>query len=1094
MKFNFIVPGSVNPADAVKQIHAFVVAHPGSVTGIEGPNEVNNFPITYRGLSGTVAAQAYQQDLYAAVKADPVLKGIPVLSFTDFPVSKAASDADNIHFYDKIGGQPRASISGAAADAQAVDPGKPVAITELGYQTSIPAGVANNWEGVDENTQAKLILNSVLDYAQLQTGKLYLYQLLDAYSDPQNTNIENHFGLFRLDNTPKPAATALHNLTTILSDSGSDASQFNPGGLAYSLSGMPSSAYSLLTQKSDSSYQIVVWNEPDIWNEQTHQPITIASSPVTVQLDQVFSTVQIFDPVSGTAPVQTLRDVSSVSLSVADRPFIIQVSGATGSGTSAPSNGAAGVATTVGTGPDKLVLKISEDAYKGDALYTVSVDGQQVGGTLTAHAAHGSGQSDTLTVQGSFGSGPHTVSLNFLNDAYDGSPALDRNLYLDAASYNGTAIAGGSLTFLNPGPQQFAVPGTSTGTGTSTGAAGVATTVGTGPDKLVLKISEDAYKGDALYTVSVDGQQVGGTLTAHAAHGSGQSDTLTVQGSFGSGPHTVSLNFLNDAYDGSPALDRNLYLDGASYNGTAIAGGSLTFLNPGPQQFAVPGTSTGTGTSGAVATTVGTGPDKLVLKISEDAYKGDALYTVSVDGQQVGGTLTAHAAHGSGQSDTLTVQGSFGAGPHTVSLNFLNDAYDGSPALDRNLYLDGASYNGTAIAGGSLTFLNPGPQQFAVPGTSTGTGTSGAVATTVGTGPDKLVLKISEDAYKGDALYTVSVDGQQVGGTLTAHAAHGSGQSDTLTVQGSFGAGPHTVSLNFLNDAYDGSPALDRNLYLDGASYNGTAIAGGSLTFLNPGPQQFAVPGTSTGTSAGTGTGAGVATTVGTGPDKLVLKISEDAYKGDALYTVSVDGQQVGGTLTAHAAHGSGQSDTLTVQGSFGAGPHTVSLNFLNDAYDGSPALDRNLYLDGASYNGTAIAGGSLTFLNPGPQQFAVPGTATSASGVATTSALMKTGAVDAAPSAPTVTLTHDTGTGGAHITSDGLLTYGPSMSVDTLHYKLDNGAFTTTAPVLAIDGSADGQHTITVNETSAAGLTSPDATLVFTLDTHHLTSGVHTV
>ncbi|MCJ2022473.1 hypothetical protein MKK84_34585, partial [Methylobacterium sp. E-065] len=319
------------------------------------------------------------------------------------------------------------------------------------------------------------------------------------------------------------------------------------------------------------------------------------------------------------------------------------------------------------------------------------------------------------------------------------------------------------------------------------------------------------------------------------------------------------------------------------------------------------------GNSAPVATTVGTGPDKLVLKLSEDAYKGDAQYTVSVDGQQVGGTLTAHAAHvpvSTALADTLTVQGNFGAGPHTVSVNFLNDAYD-RPGNDRNLYVDAASYNAAAVANSSLTFLSPGPQQFAVPGTAASTGAP--ATTTVGTGPDKLVLKLSEDAYKGDAQYTVSVDGQQVGGTLTAHAAHVAGSTaldDTLTVQGNFGAGPHTVSVNFLNDAYDG-PGNDRNLYVDAASYNGAAVANSSLTFLNPGPQQFAVPGTAA------STGAPATTTVGTGPDKLVLKLSEDAYKGDAQYTVSVDGQQVGGTLTAHAAHVAGSTaldDTLTVQ------------------------------------------------------------------------------------------------------------------------------------------------------------------------------------
>ena len=50
---------------------------------------------------------------------------------------------------------------------------------------------------------------------------------------------------------------------------------------------------------------------------------------------------------------------------------------------------------TFGTGPDSLVFQISEDAYangdgisdaKGDATFTVSVDGKQIGGTFTAAA------------------------------------------------------------------------------------------------------------------------------------------------------------------------------------------------------------------------------------------------------------------------------------------------------------------------------------------------------------------------------------------------------------------------------------------------------------------------------------------------------------------------------------------------------------------------------------------------------------------------------------------------------------------------------------------------------------------------------------
>ncbi|MDO9709699.1 carbohydrate-binding domain-containing protein [Paracraurococcus lichenis] len=475
------------------------------------------------------------------------------------------------------------------------------------------------------------------------------------------------------------------------------------------------------------------------------------------------------------------------------------------------------VLRTIGTGADSLVLKISQDAYQGSAQYTVSVDGKQVGGTLTAGAAHAAGQDDTITVHGDFGIGAHTVTVNFLNDAFGGTAATDRNLYVDGITLNGKAVAGGNATLLAAGPVNF---------GFTKAATPVTTTIGTGADSLVLKVSQDAYQGSAQYTVSVDGKQVGGTLTAGASHAAAQDDTITVHGDFGVGNHTVSVNFLNDAYGGSAAADRNLYVDGVSLNGKAVAGASATLLAAGPVDL-------GFAKDGSVSTTIGTGADSLVLKVSQDAYQGSAQYTVSVDGHQVGGTLTAGASHAAGQDDTVTVHGDFGAGNHTVSVNFLNDAYGGSAAADRNLYVDGVSLNGKAVAGGSATLLAAGPVDF-------GFAKDGSVSTTIGTGADSLVLKVSQDAYQGSAQYTVSVDGHQVGGTLTAGALHAAGQDDTVTVHGSFGTGAHTVTVNFLNDAFGGTAATDRNLYVDGMTLNGKAVAGGNADLLGAGPVDFA--------------------------------------------------------------------------------------------------------------------------------------------------------------------------------------------------------------------------------------------------------------
>ena len=96
----------------------------------------------------------------------------------------------------------------------------------------------------------------------------------------------------------------------------------------------------------------------------------------------------------------------------------------------------------------RLILKISQDAYQGNAQYTVSVDGKQVGGTFTASASHAAKQSDILTLKGDWTAGAHKVEVKFLNDAYGGSAATDRNLYVDAATYNSKDVAGAAQAIL----------------------------------------------------------------------------------------------------------------------------------------------------------------------------------------------------------------------------------------------------------------------------------------------------------------------------------------------------------------------------------------------------------------------------------------------------------------------------------------------------------------------------------------------------------------------------------------------------------------------------------------------------------------------
>ena len=218
---------------------------------------------------------------------------------------------------------------------------------------------------------------------------------------------------------------------------------------------------------------------------------------------------------------------------------------------------AAPASVTTGSGSDTLTLAMSEDAYLGDAEFTVAVDGVQQGGTFTTTALHNASATQNFVFEGNWAPGAHTVTVDFLNDAYGGSSALDRNLYVNSITYDGTntnqaAELGGD------GPVNFSVTDTTAVpvTVTTPPATSAPVTTGSGSDTLTLAISEDAYLGNAEFTVAVDGVQLGGTFTATALHSASATQNFVFEGNWAPGAHTVTADFLNDAYGGSSALDR----------------------------------------------------------------------------------------------------------------------------------------------------------------------------------------------------------------------------------------------------------------------------------------------------------------------------------------------------------------------------------------------------------------------------------------------------------------------------------------------------------------------------------------------------------
>src|SRR4051794_33689042 len=335
-KFDFLVSsalpqlGTAGLQKYIVSLEKFVASHPGSISAIEGLNEANHQPFSYNGSSSLGAAAQFQSALYQAVKADGTLSSIPVFNlslayndpqgYSQLGNMSGSVDFANAHAYVSTSLTTSSSLAATLSAVSTAAPGKPVVITETGYTTQ----ANTQYLGVDETVQAKSILNTLVDAYKAGVSATYLYEMFDRDSSANNTDPEANFGLFNSDGTPKLAATAIHNLTTILADDGKGGQQ-PTGPLNYTLSNMPASGSSMVLGKSNGAYELVVWAEPKLWNDAADAEISNPPQTVTVNLGGVHHSVKVYDTLTGTTAIASYTDVSTITLPVSDHPLIIEI-------------------------------------------------------------------------------------------------------------------------------------------------------------------------------------------------------------------------------------------------------------------------------------------------------------------------------------------------------------------------------------------------------------------------------------------------------------------------------------------------------------------------------------------------------------------------------------------------------------------------------------------------------------------------------------------------------------------------------------------------------------------------------------------------
>jgi hypothetical protein len=220
-------------------------------------------------------------------------------------------------------------------------------------------------------------------------------------------------------------------------------------------------------------------------------------------------------------------------------------------------------------------------------------------------------------------------------------------------------------------------------------------------------------------------------------------------------------------------------------------------------------------------------PGDLKLTLSGDAYNGDPKAEVFVDGQSVG-TVTVTADHAAGQWQDVVIKGNgrwADGTDHSVQVKFLNDAYGGSPAADRNLYAKGVELNGIKVQAPDRSIASHTFQVDDTPNSAPGTPVPSPVPTPADPALDKISVRARADVYNGGANFKLLVDGKLVDATNLVTATRMSGDWQTFDFTGDFdaaGVQSHKVQIVFDNDAFGGS-GKDRNLYIDEVSFNGVS-------------------------------------------------------------------------------------------------------------------------------------------------------------------------------------------------------------------------------------------------------------------------------
>jgi hypothetical protein len=313
-----------SPAELV----GLLKAHP-AYEAIEGLNEPDFNTRSYGGFTDNPAAndysatRAFQNDLYAAIKADAQTQNRLVLS----PAMGTAAnsqflppisfDVAAMHYYSD-GREPTFGLDTRIGQMATLrgSPAKPLMATESGYFNQ-PAAQTGS---IPENISGKYLPRLYTEYFNRGIERTYLYELADQ--GPDLLDREQNFGLLRYDMTEKPAYVATKNLIGLLAEPGAS---FTPSSLDYGIVGGTAALHHTLLQKSDGTFYLLLWQELPGYNRFMETEIVNPPLSVTLTLNTDVALARTFLPNDSATAIASYLNPDSINLSVPDRMLVVEL-------------------------------------------------------------------------------------------------------------------------------------------------------------------------------------------------------------------------------------------------------------------------------------------------------------------------------------------------------------------------------------------------------------------------------------------------------------------------------------------------------------------------------------------------------------------------------------------------------------------------------------------------------------------------------------------------------------------------------------------------------------------------------------------------